>query len=98
MMAKKRAVETPALEDVETGDKTRVEIWTDRFVIVGDAHVPHSIRGTKSRLSDLLNQSGKPFLPLTDVTLQSPNKKRLWRGEFLVLNKASIVLVKVVKE
>ena len=97
-MAKKTAVETPALEDVESGDKTRVEIWTDHLLIVGDAHVPHSIRGTKSRLSDLLNQPGKPFLPLTDVTLCSPNKKRLWRGEFLVLNKASIVLVKVIKE
>ena len=97
-MVKKRAVEMPALEDVEPGDKSRVEIWTDRCLIVGDAHVPHSIRGTKSRLSDLLNQSGKPFIPLTDVTLQSPNKKQLWRGAFLLLNKASIILVKVIKE
>jgi hypothetical protein len=93
-----RAVQSPALENVESGEKTQVEIWTDRFLITGDVHVPPAIRGSKSRLSDLLNQPGKPFLPLTDVTLRSHGKKRLWRGEFLVLNTTSIVLVKVVKE
>ena len=88
----------PEFEDVELGEKTRIEVWTDRFLIVGDAHVPHSVRGTKDRLSDLLNQSGKPFLPLTDVLLYTPGKKRLWQGPFLVVGKSSIVLVKILKE
>jgi hypothetical protein len=97
-MARTRAVQSAALEDVKVGEKTQVEIWTDRFLITGDVHVPSAIRGSKSRLSDLLNQPGKPFLPLTDVTLRSLGRRRLWRGPFLVLNTASIVLVKVVKE
>ena len=86
------------LEDVEVGEKTQIEVWTDRVLIVGDAHIPHSIRGVKDRLSDLLNQPGKSFLALTDVTLSSLSKRRLWRGDFLVVNKASIVLVKILKE
>jgi hypothetical protein len=52
----------------------------------------------KDRLSDLLNQPGKSFLALTDVTLSSLSKRRLWRGDFLVVNKSSIVLVKILKE
>ena len=86
------------LEDVELGEKTKIEIWTDRFLIVGDAHIPHSIRGVKDRLSDLLNKPGKSFLPLTDVMLSSLSKRRLWRGDFLMVNKSSIVLVKILKE
>ena len=86
------------LEDVELGEKTQIEVWTDRVLIVGDAHIPHSIRGLKDRLSDLLNQPGKPFLALTDVTISSLSKRRLWRGDFLVVNKSSIVLVKILKE
>ena len=86
------------LEDVELGEKTKIEVWTDRVSIIGDAHIPHSIRGVKDRLSDLLNQPGKSFLALTDVTLSSLNKRRLWRGDVLVVNKSSIVLVKILKE
>ena len=86
------------LEDVEPGEKTKIEVWTDRVLIVGDAHIPNSIRGVRDRLSDLLNQPGKSFLALTDVTLSSLSKRRLWRGDFLAVNKASIVLVKILKE
>ena len=86
------------LEDVELGEKTKIEVWTDRVLIVGDAHIPHSIRGLKDRLSDLLNRPGKSFLSLTNVTLYSLSKRRLWRGDFLLVNKPSIVLVKILKE
>jgi hypothetical protein len=85
-------------EDVELGEKTKIEVWTDRVLLVGEAHIPHTIRGVKDRLSDLLNQPGKPFLALTDVTISSVSKRRLWRGDFLVVNKSSIVLVKILKE
>jgi hypothetical protein len=71
------------LEDVELGEKTKIEVWTDRVLLIGDAHNPHSIRGVKDRISDLLNHPGKPFLSLTDVTISSLSKRRLWRGDFL---------------
>ena len=86
------------LEDVELGEKTKIEVWTDRVLLIGDAHIPHSIRRVKDRLSDLLNQPGKSFLALTDVTLSSLSKRRLWRGDVLVVNKSSITLVKILKE
>ena len=97
-MARKTKPMMTELEDVELGEKTKIEVWTERVLIVGDAHIPHSIRGVKDRLSDLLNQPGKSFLALTDVTLSSLNKRRLWRGDVLVVNKSSIVLVKILKE
>ena len=86
------------LVDVELGEKTKIDAWTDQVLLVGDDHIPHSIRGVKDRLSDLLNKPGKSFLPLTGVTLSSLSKRRLWRGDFLVVNKSSIVLVKILKE
>lgn len=97
-MARKTEPVVAEFEDVELGEKTKIEVWTDRVLIVGDAHIRHSIRGVKDRLSDLLNQPGKPFLALTDVTLSSLSKRRLWRGDFLAVNKSSIVLVKILKE
>jgi len=97
-MARKNEAVMPEIEERELGEKTRVEVWTDRFLVAGDVHAPHSIRGTRDRLSDLLNQPGKPFLSLTDVMLYSLGKRRLWRGEFLLVNKSSIVLVKALKE
>jgi hypothetical protein len=97
-MARKTKPVMTEFEDVELGEKTKIEVWTDRVLIVGDAHIPHTIRGVKDRLSDLLNHPGKSFLALTDVTLSSLNKRRLWRGDFLVVNKSSIVLVKILKE
>jgi len=97
-MTRKTSPVMTELEDVELGEKTKIEVWTDRVLIVGDAHIPHSIRGVKDRLSDLLNKPGKSFLPLTGVTLSSLSKRRLWRGDFLAVNKSSIVLVKILKE
>ena len=97
-MTKKTKPVMIELADVELGKKTKIEVWTDRVLIVGDAHIPHSIPGMKDRLSDLLNQPGKSFLSLTDVTISSLSKRRLWRGDFLVVNKASIVLVTILKE
>ena len=97
-MTRKTSPVMTELEDVELGEKTKIEVWTDRVLIVGDAHIPHSIRGVKDRLSDLLNQPGKVFLSLTDVVLYSVSKRRIWQGEFLVVNKTSIVLVKILKE
>jgi hypothetical protein len=97
-MTRKSKPVVAEFEDVELGEKTKVEVWTDRVLIVGDVHIPHSIRGVKDRLSDLLNQPGKSFLALTSVTLSSLSKRRLWRGDFLAVNKPSIVLVKILKE
>lgn len=75
----------------------RVEIWTDRYRLVGNIHIP--VTGYKARLSDVLNEEKRPFLALTDVSLYTLNGgEPLWRGGFLALNKASVILVKAIAE
>jgi hypothetical protein len=76
----------------------QVEIWTERYRIQGSLHIPQ--KGSyKGRLSDLLNKQDTPFLAVTDVTLCSLIASDVvWRGEFLAVNKSSIVLVQAVKE
>jgi hypothetical protein len=97
-MARKKEPTQPALEDVEFGEKTQVEIWADRFIVIGDTHIPHSIRGMKDRFSDLMNNTDKRFVALTNVTVYSTPEKILWQGDFLLVNKGSVVLAKVLKE
>lgn len=76
----------------------RVEIWTGRYRLLGYVHIPMG-GGYKGRLSDVLNEEGKPFLALTDVTLSSlDGQEFLWKGDFLAVNKASIVHVKIITE
>jgi len=82
--------------EVNEGSTSRLEIWTDRYRIIGNAHLP-TWGGYTKRASDFLNDEGKPFLSLTDVTLSSlDGQDPLWRGDFLLVNRASIVLVKVI--
>lgn len=97
-MARKKEPIPPQLEDVEFGEKTQAEIWTDRFIVIGDTHMPHSIRGVKDRFSDLMNNKDKRFVALTDVTVYSAPEKILWQGKFLLVNKGSVVLAKILKE
>jgi uncharacterized protein DUF6812 len=86
------------MEDVEPAAKTHVEVWTDRYLIRAEAHVSAAIKGSRQRISDLLNDKAKAFLPLTNVTLYTTAKKKLWAGDFLAINKASIVMVKALNE
>ncbi len=80
------------------GRTARVEIWTERYRLVGNVHIPMG-GGYKGRLSDMLNEERRPFLAVTDVTLSSLNGQEvLWKGGFLAVNKASIVLIKVIAE
>ena len=86
------------MAQVQVGNrKAQVEIWTQRYRIIGKVHVPSG--GYKGRLSDLLNKQDNFFLSLTEVTLSSlDGQDVLWQGEFLVVNKVSIVLVKAIDD
>ena len=76
----------------------KVDIWTERYRIQGSLHIPQK-DGYKGRLSDLLNKHDTTFLSLTDVMLCSlTTGDVVWRGEFLAVNKSSIVLVQAVNE
>lgn len=45
----------------------RVVLETDRYTIVGEVTLP--AEGFHSRLSDLLNREGVPFIPLVNATI-----------------------------
>jgi len=76
----------------------KVDIWTERYRIHGSLHISQT-DGYKGRLSDLLNKHDTTFLSLSDVTLCSLITGDVeWRGEFLAVNKSSIVLVQAVSE
>lgn len=87
------------MPEIQTKVRTaRVEIWTERYRLLGNVHIPMG-GGYKGRLSDILNEERKPFLALTDVTLSSlDGQELLWKGEFLAVNKTSVILVKVIAE
>ncbi len=76
------------------GKRTQVEIWTERYRIIGTSTIP-SGAGHSWRFSDILNKPDRPFLVLTDVTIFSLDRESvLWRGDSMILNKIFIVMAK----
>ncbi len=96
---KGRSVRDESLvESFAANSKSRVEIWTEQHRIVGDLHVPTFGEGAKWRVSDVLNQPDRTFLSLSDVSLSTSKGRKLWHGDFLAVNKHSIVLRKALRE
>ncbi len=72
----------------------RVEFWTERYRITGKIYTPVGA-GHSWRFSDILNKADRSFIPVCDVTVFSlETKDVVWRGDFLAINKVSIVLAK----
>ncbi|MBZ0169339.1 hypothetical protein MELA_00734 [Candidatus Methylomirabilis lanthanidiphila] len=75
-----------------TGQKTQVEIWTERYRIIGTTIIP-SGAGHSWRFSDILNKPDRPFLPLTEVTIFSlDGGNLLWQGHSMTISKSFVVL------
>ena len=75
------------------GESTRqVEFWTERYRITGKVYTPVGA-GHSWRFSDILNKADRSFIPVCDVTVFSLETKEIvWRGDFLAINKVSIIL------
>jgi hypothetical protein len=97
-MSRKPVVDESLVESVSGGSKSRVEIWTDQHRIVGDLHVPSFGEGAKWRVSDTLNQRERAFVALSGVTLYAARGRKIWQGDFLAVNKRSIILLKALRE
>ena len=82
------------------GKTVQVEIWTDRYRIKGNVFLPSARQGAyRGRLSDLLNDPERTFLPVTAVSLSMlTGNEDVWEGRFLAVNKSAITLVRAVKE
>lgn len=75
------------------GESTRaVEFWTERYRITGKVYTPVGA-GHSWRFSDILNKPDRSFISVCDVTVFSlETKDVVWRGDFLAINKVSIIL------
>lgn len=70
--------------------RQRVEIETDRHLIVGEVTLPPE--GYQSRLSDALNRSDVTFLPLTNAVISPLGGGESERRPFIALGKRHIRL------
>ena len=75
--------------DLIKGKKTGVTVETTKYRISGRVFIPGDLR-----LSDLLNETLKGFLVLTDCQVFSlADSALLYEKDFLAVNKNSIVLI-----
>ena len=70
--------------------RERVEIETDRHLIVGDVTLPPE--GYQSRFSDALNRGDVGFLPVVNATISPLAGGEAEQREFIVVAKAHIRL------
>ena len=78
----------------QPGKAQRLEIWTDKYRLVGHAYVPQGIGGP-ARLSDILNDPNKHFLPLTRVAMyRRGDDQVLVEHEFLLVSRATIEIIR----
>lgn len=82
------------------GKYAEVEILTDTYRMKGTLFLPLAAEGGyNSRLSDFLNDPGKQFLPLTNVTVEVlPDPAITWQTGFLAVNKRVVTMVRALKE
>ena len=82
------------------GKRVEVEILTDTYKIRGTLFIPLAGEGGYgSRLSDLLNNSEKQFLALTNVKAEAlPDLNEKWEAPFMGVNKNTITMVRTIKD
>ena len=73
----------------------RVEIWTGTYRLVGYLYLPQVVGGGPARLSDVLNDPNRHFLPLTRVAMYHRGADQvLAQQEFLLVSRASIEVLR----
>ncbi len=76
------------------GRGQRVEIWTGKFRLVGHVFVPEP-PGRAVRLSDVINDPNRSFIPLVRVAIyQRGEDELLMEQEFLLVNRATIEILR----
>ena len=77
-----------------SGRGQRVEIWTDKYRLMGYIFVPEET-GRNVRLSDVINDPDRPFLPMVRVAMyQRGGDELLMEQEFLLVNLAAIEILR----
>ncbi len=83
------------IEGQAAGKGQRAEIWTDKYRLVGHVYVPQVIGGGTARLSDVVNDPNRHFLPLTRVAIyRRGDDQVVAQEEFVLVNRASIEIIR----
>jgi len=78
----------------EPGRGQRVEILTNAHRLVGNIFVPET-GGRSLRLSDVMNEAMRPFLPLVKVAMyRRSDDEFLMEQAFLLVNRNSIEILR----
>jgi len=87
-------------EPAYMGKRVEVEIHTATYKVRGILFIPMADKWAyASRVSDLLNNTDKQFLALTDVTVEMIGEAdSKWDAPFLAINKSVVTLVRAIKE
>lgn len=81
---------------VET-KKLNVEVYTPQFRIVGDCHLPN--KAYRGRLTDLLNEIGANFVPITGAVIYNRNTNHvIAKIGCAIVNKSYVELILPVGE
>ncbi len=73
----------------------RVEVWTDTYRLVGYFYLPQVVGGGTARLSDIINDPQRRFLPLTHVALyRHGDEQPVAQQDFLLVNRDRIELLR----
>lgn len=74
----------------------RVQLETDRHVIVGNVTLPPE--GYQSRFSDFMNRGDVAFVPLVDVEVRRLDGGEPMRQDFLAVGKAHVRFAFTIEE
>lgn len=77
------------MAQVEPTRQVAVRIYTANNIVTGNVHV--ATTGYRSRVSDLLNQDGVMFLPVTEAKLHSLDGQTELGSEACVIMNKSII-------
>jgi hypothetical protein len=73
----------------------RVEVWTSTYRLVGYIYLPQIVGGGTTRLSTVLNDPTRQFIPLTRVAMyRRSDDQVVAQQEFLLVNRESIELLR----
>ena len=73
----------------------RVEVWTSTFRLVGYIYLPQVVGGGTARLSTVLNDASRQFIPLTRVVVYRRGEDQAAaQQEFLLVNRDSIEVIR----
>jgi hypothetical protein len=82
------------MEARDAGKGQRVELWTEKYRLIGQVVLPEGVGGS-ARLSDVVNNPNRMFLPLLRVSMyRRGDDQMISQHDFLLVNRAGIEILR----